>query len=240
MYSSLLDAPINTELVILEITEPSLETWLNRLGLFVGGKLTRHDQDFNYYSVRVRGPKGDVVLPAGLATKVYAHLNDGNIIPLTEMKKNQEAHIEIHSGGVYLAESLERLGLKEDTQIKFLRALPHMDYITVINRKERTRLSEGEAAKIWGFCEKGQKSQFYFAKPNQAFEVTDIMGGPQGVRHLKTHGVTPGVSLVLETVEAAQGLHAPRTQSVTVSSPQGLRLYLAHEKAGAVIVRTGE
>ena len=117
-----------------------------------------------------------------------------------------------------------------------------MDYQVLINRRERTRLSEGETGRIWGQYPGQKSSQFYFAKKDLDFEVTEVMGGPRGVKHLETHGVTAGVKLTIESIDQAQSLqgHGPESTPVTISSPGGLRLFLTPEKAGAVIVRTAE
>lgn len=240
MYSSLLDAPVNTELVLLKVTNPVLEKWLQRMGLFTGGHIIRQDEDVNFYTVRVRGENGDVIIPAGMVMKLYIHLESGEKIPLNQMKKGQEGHVEVHSGGPFIEKSLAKLGVPVDGNIRFVRALPHMDYLVLINRRERTRLSEGEAARIWGHYPGKEATQFYFAKKDFDFEVTEVMGGPRGVKHLKTHGVTVGVKLTLESIDQANSLqaHGPANTPVTISSPGGLRLFLTPEKAGAVIVRT--
>ena len=240
MYSSLIDAPVNTELILLQATNTSMEEWLKRMGLFPGAKILRHDQEVNFYSVRVHGAKGDVIIPAGLVMKLYIHLESGDKIPLAQMKRGQEGHVEIHSGGRYLENALERLGIPEEGDLRFIRSLPHMDYTTLINGRERTRLSEGEAAKIWGNYPNQDLAQFYFARKGLEFKVTELMGGPRSVQHLETHGVKVGVSLRLESIDQATSLqgHGPDTEPVTISSPGGLRLFLTPEKAGAVIVRT--
>nr|WP_319392277.1 FeoA domain-containing protein [uncultured Desulfobacter sp.] len=240
MYSSLLDAPVNTELVLLEVTNPALEKWLQRMGLFTGGRIIRQDEDNNFYSVRVNGENGDVVIPAGMVLKLYIHLASGEKIPLTQMEKGQEGHVEIHSGGRFIEKSLAKLGLPVGGNLRFVRALPHMDYLVLINRRERTRLSEGEAARIWGHCPGTDATQFYFAKKDFDFEVTEVMGGPRGVQHLETHGVTVGEKLTLESIDQAISLedHGPVSTPVAISSPGGLRLFLTPEKASAVIVRT--
>jgi Fe2+ transport system protein FeoA len=240
MYSSLLDAPVNTELVLLQVTNPVLEKWMQRMGLFTGGYIIRHNEEFNFYSVRVSGENGDVVIPAGMVMKLYIHLASGEKIPLNEMEKGQEGHVEIHSGGQFIEKSMALLGLPVDGNIRFIRSLPHMDYLVLINRRERTRLSEGEAARIWGHYPGEDATQFYFAKKDLDFEVAQLMGGPRGIRHLETHGVTAGETLTLESVDQAISLqdHGPASTPVTISSPGGLRLFLPPEKAGAVIVRT--
>lgn len=241
MYSSLLDAPVNTELIVLKITNPVLEKWMQRMGLFIGGHIIRHDdEDFNFYSVRVNGKNGDVVIPAGMVIKLYIHLESGEKIPLSQMQRGQEGHVEIHSGGRFIEKALAQLGLPVDGNIRFIRTLPHMDYLVLINRRERTRLSEGEAARIWGHYPGKDATQFYFAKKDIDFEVTALMGGPRGVKHLETHGVTVGTKLTLESIDPTISLqgHGPASTPVTISSPEGLRLFLTPEKAGTVIVRT--
>lgn len=241
MYSSLLDAPINTELIVLKITNPVLEKWMQRMGLFTGGHIIRHDDEtFNFYSVRVNGVNGDVVIPAGMVMKLYIHLESGEKTPLNLMKKGQEGHVEIHSGGRFIEKALAQLGLPVGGSIRFIRSLPHMDYLVLINRRERTRLSEGEAARIWGHYPGKAPTQFYFARKDLDFEVREVMGGPRGVKHLKTHGVSVGEKLTLESIDKANSLqeHGPASTPVTISSPDGLRLFLTPEKASAVIIRT--
>lgn len=238
MYSSLIDAPVNTDLVMLQVTSPRLEAWLQRIGLFTGSKIIRHDQEFNFSPVRVKAEKGDVIIPAGLAMKIYIHLDSGEKIPLTEMKKKDRGHVEILSSGKHAETILARLGLKENSEVVFLRSLPHMDYITVVNKKERTRLSEGEAARIWGHSGDEVHSQFYFAQQQTPFIVKEIMGGKESCDHLETHGVAPGSELLLEAIEQAQSLHQPVAEPITISSPNGLRIFFTPQKAGQVIVRT--
>jgi len=236
MHSSLLYAPVHTDLVLVDITSPGLTSWLQRLGLFVGSHIIRHDEEINYHPVRVRGNRGDVVVPAGLGIRVFVHLDSGERKPLVEMKKNEAGHIETMSCGPGCIQALARLGVEEDTDITFIRALPHMDYITVIDRRERTRLTEGEAARLWGRGKDGDESQFYFAARHQPFAVTEIIGGQKIRAHLNTHGIQPGSTLILETIEQAKEAHTPGMQPITISSQGGLRLYLNPVQAARILV----
>ena len=238
MYSSLIDAPINKDLVILDITHTELAEWLKRLGFFVGSHIVRNDDEIQYNPVRVRGAKGDVVVPSGLAIKILVHLEDGEKKPLTEMTKKDVGHIETIAGGKSVMQALETLGITEDIDITFVRALPHMDYITLIDHRERTRLSEGEAAKIWGCADGGEENQFYFTKKGSDFRVKNILGGRGVKKHLKTHGIEESSVLTLETIEQAQEAHAPGSKPLTISSPCGLRLYLGLNQASKIIVRS--
>ena len=240
MYSALIDAPIHTDLTLLEITRPELASWLQRLGLFVGSTIIRHDEEVNYHPVRVRGTKGDVVVPAGLGIKVIVHSETGERKPLVEMKKKEKGHIETMSCGRGCIQALSHLGIEEDSDVVFIRSLPHMDYVTVIDTILRTRMSEGEASRLWGKCEGEEETQFYFATKNKAFVVQGIIGGRQIQEHMKTHAIKPGVSLVLEKIEQTRELHKPGAAPVTISSSSGLRLYLNPAQAGRIIVKSAD
>jgi Fe2+ transport system protein FeoA len=237
MSCLLLDAPTHTELILLQVTDPALARWLQRLGLFVGSQLIRHDEEINYHPVRVRGSRGDVVVPAGMAIRVFVHLQTGERKPLVEMARNEVGHIETMSCGAGCVQALARLGIAEDTDITFIRSLPHMDYITVIDRLERTRLTEGEAARIWGKREDNGRSQFYFAERHRPFTVLEIIGGRKIRVHLRNHGVRPGSELILETIEQAKEAHTPGMEPITISSQGGLRLYLNPAQAARILVR---
>lgn len=240
MYSSLIDAPINAELTIMKIVNVDLITWMNHLGLFVGSKVTRHDDEINFNPVRVRGGIGDVIVPAGLGIKAIVHLQNGERKPLTEMDKKDTGHLESIAGGRGCEKALNRLGLKIDSEITFLRSLPHMDYIVLINQTQRTRISEGEASRIWGSVEDGVEGQFYFSKRGASFTITEILGGRGVGQHLATHGIAIGNSMVLEGIEQAQQAHAPAEKKVTVSSQSGLRMYLNLKQAGQIVVESEE
>ncbi len=238
MYSSLIDAPINAELTLLKIVSPGLAAWLDHLGIHVGSQLTRHDDEINFNPVRVRGTEGDVIVPSGLGIKTVVHLETGERMPLTEMRKNDRGHIETISGGRGCEAALDRLGLRLDSEITLLRALPHMDYLVVINQENRTRISEGEAARIWGKVEDGTAGQFYFARRGLPFTVTEILGGKGAQTHLETHGISVGYTLILEAIEQAQEAHAPIERKITISSQGGLRLYLSFQQAEQIVVKS--
>ncbi|MFV0439632.1 MAG: FeoA domain-containing protein [Desulfopila sp.] len=238
MYFSLLDAPVNCELTLLQVHRPHLLSWLQRLGLFVGGVLTKLHDEINYHPVRIRGSKGDLVVPAGLAIQTFVHTANGERKPLVEMTRNQQGHVEAISCGRGCQAALARLGIGEGDDLTFIRTLPHMDYVTVIDRRERTRLSEGEAASIWGHCDSEPPTQFYFARRDTPFTVLEIIGGRRAADHLATHGVAPGCSLTLEAIGQVQGIHRAGKAHITVSSPGGLRFYVSADQATEITVKT--
>ena len=238
MYTSLLNAPVNMPLVLLHVENLFLSKSLQQLGLFEGSRLMRHDEEITFHPVRIRGPKGDVVVPAGMAGKVVVHLDSGKRSPMVEMEPHTHGHIEAMTCGMGAVKALAKLGMEEGSDVTCIRKLPHMDYLTVIDRKERTRLSEGEAAKIWGRSN-GDKMQFFFSRKGRPFVVEEILGGPKSTEHLHTHGVTPGKTLILETIEHARELHWPSSGAaeIIITTSDGLRLYLKKSEAKQILVR---
>lgn len=237
LFSSLNDAPVNTGLILTGVNSSDLDRWLQRLGLFVGGHLIRHDREINYYPVRVRGNRGDVIVPAGLGIKIIVHLDSGERKPLVEMNRHESGHIETIDCGRGCIQGLAHLGIEEEREVTFVRALPHMDYLAIINRRERTRLTEGEAARIWGKSDNEEATQFFFCKKNIPFRVEEIIGGNKIREHLLTHGIEAGCQLLLESIEQTQELHKPGMEPVTITSPGGLRLYLNPAKADRIFVK---
>ncbi len=112
-----------------------------------------------------------------------------------------------------------------------------MDYLTIINRRQRTRITEGEAAHIWGVAEGQAPSQFYFARQGAPFLVEAVLGGRKKVEHLAGHGINAGDTLMLETIEQAKDFHQPGSRAIIFTSPGGLRLYLSRTQALHMIVQ---
>ncbi len=239
MQSSLLDAPIHADLVILEVRNIDLAIWLERLGLFVGDHIIRHDEEINFHPVRVRGLKGDVIVPAGLGIKILVHIeSSGERKPLVEMDRDEHAHIETVACGKGCRKAMKHLGIEENIDVTFIRTLPHMDYITLIEGHKRTRLTEGEAARLWGKCQGEEETQFYFASKGKNFSIQEIIGGRKVTEHLRTHGISAGSVVLLEAIQQAQSLHKPGMEPITITSAGGLRLHLNPVQAGRIIVKS--
>ncbi len=238
MLTSLLEAQPQTGLILHAVSGTDLAAWLERLGLAVGSRLLRHAEEAVYHPVRVRGEQGDVVVPAGLGVEIFVHDEEKDIRkPLVEMARGERAHIEALACDRPSEEGLRRFGLAVGKNIECIRPLPHMDYVTRIGSSHRTRLSEGEAARILGRHQDGEEIQFYFASRHKAFSVTAILGNPETTAHLAAHGVREGSELVLEVIEQVRELHKPAAAPVTISSQGGLRLYLTPEQAQRIVVQ---
>ncbi|PIE63374.1 MAG: hypothetical protein CSA26_12770, partial [Desulfobacterales bacterium] len=117
MYTSLLDASVNEELIVLRVSSGHLYNWLQKMGVFVGSRLTRHDQEIKYHPVRIRADRGEVVIPAGLGLKIFVHTDSGEKKSLVELQKNETGHVEAMSCGKGCVTALKHLGLEYDSPI---------------------------------------------------------------------------------------------------------------------------
>ena len=236
MNIPLTEAPMGRPLVLTAVKDMDLARRLRLMGLFEGSEIMRLDEEVMLRPVRIRGPKGEAVLGGGMAAKVVVHLDDGRKMPLSEMKGGETGHMEGLTGGRDLADTLEILGLTLNDHIHFVRALPPMEYITIIENRGRVRLTEGMASKIWGEM-LGQTLQFVSARAGEKFRVIKLLGGNRARRQLRSKGLEPGKILILEGVAQAQSLNPGLFNPVIVSSREGLRLFLGIDEGDKVLVR---
>ncbi len=235
MYSSLTHAPTNIPLTISRISDQDLESRMGRMGLFVGDKITRLDEDVALQTVRIKGPKGEVVLGGGMGGKVVVHLDDGRMVPLMEMQPGETGHVECVTAGGPLREGMKALGLKDDDPIELIRILPPMEFIAMIEGRGRIRLAEGMAAKILGSMGDIQ-CQFANAQVDMDFVVEKIIGGQRAQRAITSLDIAPGVTMRLESVGEAPSYQMAGRNRCVVSSSEGLRLFLRYDQADLVIV----
>jgi len=236
MYKPLIDAPFDKPLVLVKVENPDLAMRLSRMGLFEGSELLRLDEDVLIQPVRVRGPGGEFILGGGMAGGVVVHLDDGRKLPLVEMKPGESGHIEGTTCGSGLIKTLNTFGFKIDDEISFVRRLPSMEYITIVEKESRIRLTEGMAAKIWGRMQ-GRTIQFASAQVKEEFEVLEILGGFKAEKMLFSRGVEPGKILILEGVEQAKNLFIGNKDPLIISTPDGLRLFLQEKEGKRIFVK---
>jgi Fe2+ transport system protein FeoA len=235
MYSNLSNAPADTPLTITRIHDAELETRMARMGLFVGGEITRLDEDVALQTVRVRGPKGEVVLGGGMGGKVMVHLDDGRMLPLAELAPGDRGHVECVTAGSALREGMAALGLADDDPIELIRVLPPMEYTAVLEGRGRIRLAEGMAAKILGRMG-DVPCQFANAQAGSDFVVEQIIGGHRAQRAIASLGIAPGLVMRLEMVGKAPSYQMASRNRCLVSGPEGLRLFLRQDQADLVVV----
>lgn len=243
MEASLAQAPCEVPLTVVRVADARLEDQLTRMGIHPGGGVTRLDEEVALNTVRVRGPKGEVLLGGGMGGKVVVHLDgergeggEERMVPLTELAPGQSGHIEAVTGGKEIAATLAALGLKDDDRIEVVRVLPPMEYVARLSGRGRVRLAEGMAAKILGRMG-AVECQFANAQAGAAFLVTRILGGERARRAIAALGIAVGGELVLDHVAKASSYLLSGGDRVVLSSGAGLRLFLRRDQADLVIVR---
>lgn len=234
MITSLDKALIETPLILRAITNEDLKRRLQHMGLHAGSEVEILSEDSALHPVRVKGPKGEILLAAGMASKVITHHDDGHITPIFEMNPGEKGHIEGLNAGSHLEKSLNILGLSEGDDIELIRCLPPMEYKTVVDGKQ-SKLTEGIAAKIWGECDK-ETCQLATCGKGRPFTVTQILGGPRAVQTINGYGITPGSIITLESVQPAKELSIGNGQRIIIRSKEGLRLHLRRDQARALLV----
>ena len=235
MLSSLSEAPAGVELLVEKIADNELNTNLTCMGIYIGSALSVLDREIALQCVRIRGPKGEVVLSGGMGGKVVVHMDDGSMQPLSEMVTGDQGHIEGLTGGKALTDSLAALGLKNDDRIEFVRKLPGMEYVVWVDGVGRIRLAEGLAAKILG--KMGDiECQFANAQANAPFEVTQLIGGGRAQKALRTLGIDAGTKLVLEFVGKARSYWMAGKDRIAIMTRDGLRIFLRKDQADVVVV----
>lgn len=239
MLVNLLHAPSQTPLSVVRIAQPELEGQLARMGIFPGSRVERLDEEVALHTVRVRGPRGEVLLGGGMGGKVVVHLDDGRMLPLTELAPGDTGHIEAVTGGEGLTGTLAALGLEDGDRIEMVRAIPPMEYVAGVRGRGRVRLPEGMAAKILGRL--GElECQFANAQAGADFTVTRLLGGGRARRAMTALDIVPGAVLRLDYVAKAPSYHLPGGDRIVLVSSEGLRLFLRHDQAELVVVNAPE
>lgn len=237
MLLNLLQAPAQTPLLLVRVADPQLEGRLARMGIFPGSQVELLDEEVALHTVRVRGPKGEILLGGGMGGKVVIHLDDGGMRPLTELSPGDTGHIEAVTAGESLTETLRALGLDDGDRIEMIRALPPMEYVAEVRGRGRVRLAEGMAAKILGRMG-GLECQFANAQAGKDFMVTRLLGGGRARRAIAALDISPGDVLRLEYVAKAPSYRLSGGDRVVLVSREGLRLFLRRDQAELLVVQT--
>lgn len=235
MLTSLDKAPFGVHLILSRVDAPRLGEKFVRMGLHPGDTIVRLDEAIEPGPVRIRGPVGEVILAAGMASKVIAHHDDDHKTPIMEMTPGEQGHIEGLICGSSLEKGLAVLGIRENDRIEMLRRIPPMQYEALVAGRV-VRLTEGTAAKIWGEMN-GKMMQFAMAGTGQPFHVHQLLGGRRAVALLQMEGILPGNKITLARVSPARSMGEGGSNHSVIQSSSGLRIYLRPDQAEGIIVR---
>ncbi|WP_421904078.1 FeoA domain-containing protein [Maridesulfovibrio sp.] len=234
MSLTLRNAPVEKNLMLKAVSSESLKNRLERMGLHIGSELEIMSEDSVQHPVRIKGPQGEVLLAAGMASKVIVHHDDGHKTPVFEMNPGEQGHIEGLTAGSQLEKSLKILGISEGDNIELVRCLPPMTYKTVVDGKQAS-LTEGMAAKVWGECD-GVACQLATCGKGRPFAVKNVLGGPRAAKAISAVGIKPGATVTLETVEPARALGMTPAARIIIMTKEGLRLHLRPDQAETMLV----
>ncbi len=236
MFTNFIHAPHGEMLCIERINNEHLEKELFRMGVTTQSIVYRMNAELDMHTVKIRHKGGDTVLSGGMGGKILAHLDDGRIIALTEMKVGEKGHIEAVGGGEEFLSAMKNLGLEQTQEFEMIRILPPMEYITLINKNRRERLSEGMAAKIIGKLENGETVQFANSSAGSNFVVEKVIGGENAQKIMQAFNIKQGDILILESVENAPTYCLGQGEHFILANKEGLRIYLKKDQAEAIIV----
>jgi Fe2+ transport system protein FeoA len=239
MITPLNEATMGVPLILVSVSNKGLAQELAKLGIKPGKELTRLEEEVGVLrTVRLRGPGGEVILSGNMASGLVVHLDDNRIVPLLEVRPGEKGHLE----GVTcvpdsaLAETYQTLGLAENDSVELARRVPPMEYITLLDKKKRINLPEGMAAKLWGRSQ-GRQLQFAASGAGKEFILEKILGGWSAQERIKSMGLAPGASLLLEAVRPAQTVCLTNKNPVAISVRGDLRFWLPPNAAGHLMVQ---
>ncbi len=242
MFTTFSKAPSGILLKLEQIDDKKLQNALFRMGVVEQKTVYKMDVEADTHSVRIKSAIGETILAGGMGGKILAHLDDGRMIPLVEMKPKEHAHIETIEGGEELQAAIAALGLNNGDEFELVRIMPSMQYITEINGK-KIKLSEGMAAKILGTMPSITKNskkvnlvQFANASVNMPFTVKKIIGGKNSNRIMHSYNIKENDCLTLLSVENAPIYNMSKNNRFMLVTNEGLRVFLEKEQAMSLVV----
>ncbi len=243
MFTTFTKAPTGILLHIEQIEDKKLQSSLFRMGIVEQNTIYKMDAEADTHSVRIKTANGETILAGGMGGKIVAHLDDGRMIPLVDMKPKEHAHIETIEGGEELQAAIAALGLKNGDEFELVRLIPSMQYIAETNGR-KIKLSEGMAAKILGSMplvseqQPNTLCQFANASANVPFTVHKIIGGKNSNKVMDSYNIKENDILTLLSVENAPVYTMSKNDKFMLATSEGLRVILEKEQADNIKVST--
>ena len=240
MITNLAHAPSGISLLLVHITSNGLATRLARLGLFEGARLNRLGETVSIGPVKVKGPKGEIVLGGGLAERVIIHLDESDRrLPLPECLPHSSGHIEGITGDHTVEKALAVLGLVDNDHITVVRRIPPMTYKVLVDGIHHEQINENLATVLLGDTPTGP-TQFCAVGTGEPFVVRHILADQNSRDVLTATHIEPGARLELVSVSSSPVLNFSDSKPVVAETSAGLRLYFNELDAHDLIVSTGD
>lgn len=166
-----------------------------------------------------------VLTPEGKETTLYK-IKNGEKVRISSINSNKR-------GSRNLDSRLSMLGIESGTEIVIQRALPHMEYIVLIENQRRIRITEAFASLLLGEIG-NEKKQFSFAHRNTDFKITEIIANPKISSYLKEIGIETGTLLSLEGIEPGKDIDFDDNGKIYLYALEGYRLKLSEESCNQI------
>jgi len=236
---TLLEANPIHSLMIVGITGTELVSKLESYGIYRGDFITKEDLAFSRCrTLKLHLAQGSIVVPGKMSHHIHVatqtdNHEDFHLAELAEGARAMITMIEKEDHAIY---KFEELGLKENVEITLMKKLPHMEYRLLVAKKVRMRITESIAATIIGKVD-GRTRQFFFAKRNKPFYITEIAQEEAMCNYLKQSGIMPGNEIILETIEYGEHILIDPQEDVVFYASNGARLSISKESAASILVQ---
>jgi len=149
-------------------------------------------------SVKVAGR--EAVIARGWADKVYVE-KEGKTIPLLRVEAGEKGTVKKIEGGKNFVDWFAELGVKEGSEIEFLRHLPDDTLVFKIDDREIS-MGEGQASKVLVERE-GRNVQINYLGEGEKAKVSKILGGTSLKEKFEQMGVVEGKEITLVRKEVS-------------------------------------
>ncbi|HEC99262.1 MAG TPA: ferrous iron transport protein A [Proteobacteria bacterium] len=151
-------------------------------------------------AISARAAGKDIALGHGMAEKIYLE-RAGAMTTLLELEEGGKGVVKALGGGKDFAAWISELGIKEGSEIEFLRHLPDRTILFRIADRE-IKMGEGLASKVLAEYE-GRSVQINFLSQGKKAKVTRIIGGATVKQRLDEMGFKEGADVTLTGSEPA-------------------------------------
>ncbi|MCK4648048.1 ferrous iron transport protein A [bacterium] len=136
----------------------------------------------------------EAIMALGMADKVYVE-KEGKTLPLLRIEKGEKGAVKSIEGGKDFKNWLSELGIKEGSEIKFLRHIPDDTLIFKVEDKE-IKMGEGQATKFFVESE-GKSIQANYLKEGVEAKIVKVIGGVRARKKLEEMEIKEGTKIIL-------------------------------------------
>lgn len=209
---------------------------LASVGLYKGSTLTKLDcDDIKYPTIKVNTKYRVTALAGQLAKHITVKAVKGEPKSLYATAPSSTVIIQSVGECEKNAERLAMLGIRPKLRIKVVKTLPHMEYVVMVNNKNRVRITEAAASMLIGSIEeKEDELQFSFAPKSVPFTVTDIAAGRRITAFFEGLGIRKNSVLSMEGIEAGKRIDIDPDTEVVLYTADGLFITMSAKTAALI------